>query len=334
MKTKDVVAALQVGLWTSVLLSIALIVALVVSSCGKKNKETEEQNEQIKQLKTQVAYLVGTIEQIDAFTASDYTDCNSNLPSFEKKICQIAQTANAEQLVTITSQLQSFTKVMQTSIYGADCSDEVQVGCPAPGSMMNRLSTLESDLASVNADISSLSADIVSLQADIGTLQSGVAGLNSRLNNFNGTGSSIETVISGIDAQIASLDSRLDDVEDVINSEMVYKSVQVCKNIASSGPVYEIYLLTGDNKKVIGYMEPSRSRHGLGAISEAGVTGHYSGVTSLNTRACNYRIYDKTTHVKLCWNNTNRSASSSSIDTVCNLSGNFANPTSACTCAN
>src|SRR5574337_1265355 len=195
---------------------IVFFIMSIIMSCGPKKKDNQdEQNEQIKQLQTQIANLIGTISQIDDFTASDYSTCNGSLPSFEKKICQIPQTANAEQLATITSQLQEFSKIMQTSIYGTDCAAETQVGCPAVGSMMERLTTLEADFDSAQSDISDLAADIVSLQADIGVLQSGVAGLNSRLNNFNGTGSSIETVITGINAQITSLDSRLDNVENV-----------------------------------------------------------------------------------------------------------------------
>lgn len=312
-----------------------LAISMIMAACGSENHNHyhKEKNDDVEKLKSQVLALIGTIDQIENFTASDFSTCSGSLPPFETKICQIAQTATAEQSVLFASQLQEFVKVMQTSLYGADCRETVEAGCPASGSVLHTLDAIETAVNDAVADVADMQADITALQADVAALQASVASLNSRLNDFNGSGDSIETVVSGIETTIAAMESRIDAIEDTLDSASLYKTVLVCGDIVESGPIYEAFLITGDDTKVIGYIQDSNKHRGLGVVAAAGA-GDVFMSAQLNTRPCNFKIYDLTTTVKLCWNNSNRNSSRVNIDTACDSANNFASPKANCTCAN
>lgn len=314
---------------------LAISMVMVACGSGDHNHYHKEKNDDVEKLKSQVLALIGTIDQIENFTASDFSTCSGSLPPFETKICQIAQTATAEQSVLFASQLQEFVKVMQTSLYGADCRETVEAGCPAPGSVLHTLDAIETAVNDTVAGVADMQADITALQADVAALQASVASLNSRLNDFNGSGESIETVVSGIETTIAAMESRIDAIEDTLDSGSLYKTALVCGDIVASGPIYEAFLITGDDTQVIGYIQiqPSNQRRGLGVVAAAG-DGDVFTSTHLNTQSCNFKIYDLTTTVKLRWNNSNRNSSQANIDTACDSANNFASPKANCTCAN
>ncbi len=321
--------------------TISYLVALtVVISCSRpqtdpvaryskeNQKETpvevsaSQPDSKYEELKAKVFALQGTIDQINAFVASDFANCVSGLPPFETKICQIAQTAVAEQQVLYSAPIQSMLKMFQTSLYGQDCVSTDTVGCPVVGSIMQQLQAA----ANYGSQISQLEADVASLENDM-------LAFENRLNDFNGTGSSIETVINGINSQLASIDSRIDSVEETINNGDVYRTYFLCSDNNDSGPVYEPILIPGNNILVNAYVR-SANHNGMGVIAQAGVTGDVFGTTDANTKTCNFKIYDLTTTVKVCWHKSNRSASSALIDTVCDKANNFVGMTANCTCAN
>jgi uncharacterized coiled-coil protein SlyX len=324
---------------------LALVILFAISCGSSKVTFREKRNtyqEDLDRLKNEVYGMVGTINQINSFVANDFADCDNGLPPFETKMCQIAQTAVAEQLVIFTSQLRDFTKIMQTTLYGEDCREIVESGCPAPGSIIyslteleDRVTTLESQVEVLTSDVATLETEIVSLQATVTTMQGDITSLTNRLNNFNGSGQSIEVVINNMETLLSSLDSRLDDIEDQLAGGDVYKIVTICSNIVNSGPIYEALLVTGDNKKVVAYLEAGNSaQRGLAMIAEAGVSGHQYLQTTLNTATCKFKIYDLGSQARVCWDKTNRNASQANIDSKCDASNGLANPSADCTCAN
>lgn len=305
---------------------LALNLGIGCSSPSEKEDHRKPQNTDLEKIKQQVLALQGTLAQLTAFTASDFTSCAASLPPFQTLMCKIAQTATAEQQALFVGQIQQVMKVLQTELYGVDCIDATSPGCPVSGSVTARVTANETIIATQGSNITSLQASVTSLSATIATL-------TARLNNFNGSGSSVETIVTGIQSDIATLDSRLNTIEQTVNDGDIYKTFLICNNVSPTiGPAFEPILITGDNKKAVAYIVSSTS-NGMGQVAKAGVTGNYFATTAASTKTCNFKIYDRTTTIKLCWNNTNRSATSAQIDTACN-SPTFASPTAACTCVN
>lgn len=304
-----------------------LVIMVLLVSCGteKVDKRTKHREDpEITKLKEQVLALQGTIAQINAFTANDFSDCDSGLPPFETKICEIAQTATAEQSIRFKSQLSEVVKIYQDELYGEDCINDTDPGCPVTGSILDQLD-----------DVADHSTDIAALQSDVLQLQSDLAAVESRLDDFNGSGNSIETVITAIQNDIVLIESRLDDLEAVVDSGDVFKTIEICDDIVNSGPIYETFLMTGDRLKVIGYLQETIGKRGLGTVKEYGdILGDVYEQTTLNTRRCRFKVYEDTveSYLRICWNNTNRNASSASIDTECDSANDFASPTADCTC--
>lgn len=314
-------------MWKNYVLILILIVA-----CGteRRNYRTNRDSE-VQQLKQMVLELQGTVAQIDAFTANDFSDCRSGLPAFEQKICQIAQTATAEQQVIFTGQLQEITKIFQTELFGDDCIDAVEVGCPVAGSVLERIETVETNMIDPTI-VADIQADIAQLQLDVSQLQGDLATLENRLNNFNGTGNSIEVVISGIESDISALESRVSDLEAAINDGDIYQTIMLCEDNAASGPVFEPVLMTGNLLEIYAYMRASNNKVGMGVLAEAGASGDQYLTTSGNTKKCKFKIYDLTTELKICWVNNDRKATTGEIDTECDSAGGFVSPTANCTC--
>ena len=116
---------------------------------------------------------------------------------------------------------------MQNSLYGADCINDTDAGCPAPGSIAEQIATFDPN-------------DITNLQNDVVALQNFQATIEGRLNNFDGSGQSIETVISGLDA-------RIDDLEQTINGQDYYQWIFLCNDVTN---FHEPVLRTGDKTTV------------------------------------------------------------------------------------
>jgi len=301
---------------TLVLLAAFFSIMIIATTCGPERKNTRTPHDStFDNLRARIIKLEGTIAQIDNFVASDFANCSTGLPAFETKICEIAQTATAEQAIKFTSQLQIMTKNFQERLYGEDCTNTTDAGCPVAGS--------------ITAKVAANEVDIATLQSDVTTLQTDVNTLEGRLDNFDGTGNSIETVITNIKSDIAGLETRIENIEDTLASGDVYKTAFICGDIVESGPVYEAVLITGDDMKMVAYVS-NGGTSGLGVFAEAGVTGDYYGETDLNTKSCTFKVYDNVSSIKLCWDNSDRKATEIEIDAACDVTPQTAD----CTCAN
>jgi len=325
-----------------------LVIFLFLASCGSDNKKVvipsnKGSRSEIEILKNQIFALQGTVSQIDNFIASDFSDCNNNIPSFERKVCQIAKTATAEQSVIFKSQLAELSKILQTEMYGADCMPDydpstesliMPASCPKAGSVLDDINVLDAQVSSNTVFIGVLQTQMTSIQSTITSLQNSITSLENRLDNFNGSGSSIEAVLAQIDSDLSDLSDRVDDLETVLADAALYKDITVCADITSSGPFYETVLLQGDNTKITGYIQNGNKR-GLGVVVQEGSGSSYN-YTTLNTRKCYYILYDFGigNGVNICWNNTDRRASQSEIDDECDPNGDsdLSDKTANCTC--
>jgi outer membrane murein-binding lipoprotein Lpp len=302
--------------------TILVVAALLFVGCGQSRTidRRTPPNPEMDKLRTIVMELQGTVAQIDAFTENDFSDCSSNLPEFEKKICQIAQTATAEQRLEYAAQLADMAKIFQTELYGEDCIDTVEVGCPATGSITDIIDDNDTSVSQ--------------LQSDVLTLQSDIASLEARLDNFNGSGNSVEIVISGIESDVTTIDARVTALENTINNNTVFKAIALCRDIAASGPMYETVLMNGDRLSVTAYIKTG-TKSGLGVVKDYNDgEGDLYLTTSLNSKNCKFKIYETTANsdLNICWNNANRNASEASIDTECDSTNDFTSPTADCTC--
>ena len=295
------------------------------AACGPEHEDRRtysSDSQELRELKETVLKLQGTIAMINAFTAKDFSNCDNALPPFEKKVCDIAQTAVAEGQLDFFSSIAAVLKVYQDSLFGVDCPSAAAPGCPALGSISANVSSLQASSTGYATAISDLQADVLTLQSDL-------ASLNTRLDDFDGSGSSIEVVVQGINTDIVNLENRVDDLESVVASGDVWRTIKVCGDNFDSGPLYEAMLFSGDKTEVVAYVQTG-TQHGLGMIAYLGAGDQYL-VTAFNTRACKFKIYDLGTELKMCWKNDNRSATTGQIDTACNAPS-FAAPLSTCTC--
>lgn len=297
-----------------------LSIFTVIFNCGRMEVNRRNYNSDISDLKQVVLQLQGTISQLNAFVAHDFADCETGLPPFETKICKIAQTATAEQRLEFSSQLAEMSKVFQTELFGEDCVNSIDIGCPTNNSILYRLDVY-------NSNISSIQVDILNLQSDLATLE-------SRLDNFNGTGESIETVILSNENAIILIKDRLNDIENTINNNTIFKSISLCRDIVDSGPLYETVLFESDRLSITAYIQTG-SKSGLGHIKEFGDgSGDLFLMTNLNSKNCRFKIYEDYADNKLriCWNNSNRNSSEANIDLECDYLNNFSNMSNNCTC--
>ena len=314
-------------------MKITILILLSLISCAtderidRRTTKAKQSPEQIKleQLEDKFLKLLGTITQINNFTTNDFADCTTSLSTFETKICDIAQAATIEQQIEFSSQLGEMSKLYQNTLYGEDCVNDVDIGCPVVGSISERLTTAEGDIAII---------DITAIESDITQLQSDVSALNTRLDNFDGSGQSIETVITTINNDIVLIEARLDAIEGILNSDRIPILINLCYNIANSGPVYEASFLSGNRTRFNAWVSVGGDS-GLGIIKEYNDgQGNVYTKTELNTRRCKFKIYEilSFSDLKICWNNSNRNSNESSIDSECDYVNNFLTPSTNCTC--
>lgn len=287
------------------------------------NAESERENVddefEYKELKTIVSNLQVTLALFESFTTNEFFNCSDTLDVFQKKICKIAQSSNAEQSVLFGSQLSEIVKMFQIELYGDDCINEIESDCPKVGSISERVTSLENR----NDPIPDLQDDIISLQNQYITF-------SSRLDQFNGTSESIEAIISDMDAQIIDLESRISEIETVINDHKWFKTGQLCGSNETSGPIYESVIYDAAFTHIISFKKIGRSS-GLTILSEIGDGDKYLS-TGLNTKKCNFKIYDRNTDLHLCWDTEIRKSSEDNLDIICDAFNNFENKMSNCDC--
>jgi hypothetical protein len=297
----------------------ALVFALSCSSESTTNKRTQkspydEQQAQIKELTDRVNELSLFASTFTAGVTNEFADCNLVTLPLEKKMCQIAQTATATQQLELKSQLAIMAKEFQTVLFGDDCTDAAAVGCPVVGSIKAKIAEMDASIATNTADIASINTTIVGIQASVTTLAGRVTTLEGRLNNVGGTGKTIETLISEISTDIVLMKADIATIKGTLANSKVLEAFAICGDNASSGPIYETLLLSGDRSKAFAYVKTGTA-DGLGLFFSAGNANAYYG-TNLNTRKCQFKMYNNAgnTAVQACWISTNRSATAAQID--------------------
>jgi len=252
------------------------------------------------ELDARVLELTGVVAQLQAFLASDYTDCAVTLPAFERKLCQVAQTATAEQRVLLTARLSEMAKTFQTAIYGDDCTAAIAPGCPAPGSI----------LAQGNAAAGQITALSTSIQA-----------LDTRL-------TTAEAAIAAIDSTLITLNGRVQVLEAAFATASIYTAIDMCADVTPTvGPLFEVLLLQGDRSRLVAYIEAGGNR-GLGVVRQAGA-GDLVIESTLSTLKCRAKIYDAVGGLRICWLKGNRMPAEAALDAAC---GGGLTPNLTCTC--
>lgn len=271
-------------------------------------------SEELDSLKQRVKALELFASTYTAGVDNVFSDCNSLSVPLEKKICQVAQTATATQQMETKAQLATIAKEFQITLYGDNCTSEVAAGCPVAGSLIARITSAESDLSTAKSDISTIQGDITAMKILEGSLTTRVTALENRFDTFNGTASSIETIITGIQTDVGTLQTDVAAIQGVIVASKVLNQYLICGDNSVSGPVFELILISGDKTKAYGSIK-NGLWYGLGLFFSAGNANLFT-TTHLNTRACNFKMYNNVgnTKIQACWINSNRSATAAQID--------------------
>lgn len=300
---------------------LLIVFLLLLWGCQQEGSSVKEHVYENDKSETyeQLNVLRDKINALELFTGTYSTEdinpfenCDTLTTPLEKKVCQIAQSANSSQQFEIKTQLSTIAKEFQTAIYGDDCSEQVSTGCPNQGSLLGRMNKIENDLQSTSSSVGVVLAKVYEISNDVNGLSTRLGILESRLNNFNGTPQSIEDIISGIDGDIVSIKNDINVINGTIQSNRILMYTPLCFDNKDSGPVYEPILIAGDKSSAY-----RRSGSGVGVTKTFSAGDPPVGFwTTLNTKKCRFRFYSNTTGTKLqvCWLNSDRLAADSLID--------------------
>ena len=268
----------------------------------------------------QLTDLANRVQALELFTATytaggptAFSDC-SVLTASEKKTCQIATSVFDAGSQELRANLAAMAKEFQNTLYGTDCINTTDGGCPVAGSLLSNMAAAQANLATHSIDIAGIKSSIASMQTVETSLTSRVTTLEGRLNSFNGTAQSIETIITGIKGDITSLQNDVADLKGVISPSRMVNQYAVCGNIADAGPLYEVLLISGDKKNAYASVK-NGSFYGTALFFKAGDTDT-AFPTHLGTKTCNFKMYNDTakTKVQACWVPTNRAATEAQIN--------------------
>jgi hypothetical protein len=299
---------------------IWLIFLSIFISCGEmvEKKQDDYERKQSKQLiddlQDQVAALTAFASTYASGLNNPFSDCESLTDALESKICKIAQTIGDSKSMEIKVPLQDLAKGFQVELFGPDCTNATDPGCPVAGSTVAKLKTAEDSINNHNISLASINNQIISANTSISVLITRLTTLENRLNNFNGSGRSIETLISGLQSDVAILQSDVSGLKKIIESSRTLQEFDMCGDNPDSGPIYEMVLIAGDRTKVYGSTKVG-SKTGPALIFAAGDTDK-GFTTSLNSKTCNFKIYNNLTKTKVqaCWVVSNRLATTAQID--------------------
>lgn len=298
-----------------------IVYSLFLVACGTsqtysptptaKNLDTEKK---IADLQKQVDNLSLIANAFTAGIDNPFSDCDTVTNAMEQKICQIAQTFTSTQQLETRSQLGIMGKQFQTTLFGVDCINATDIGCPVTGSVTARLSAAETALANNTANITSINSTLTTINTSITALQNRVTALEGRMNNFNGSGQTAEVFIAAIKTDVTTLQSQVADIQGTLSSSRLRYSFDLCGNDSSVGPTYEPILITGDKVKAYGYVKTGTAQ-GEGSFFKAGDADALF-TTHISSRTCNFKMYNNAgkTKIQACWINGNRSATSAQID--------------------
>jgi hypothetical protein len=303
------------------ILFIWFLLTLAVVGCGSTEEThrtiyTEDQTtkQQIKDLKEKVDQLSLLTDSFTSGITNPFEDCATVTNAMERKICEIAQTFNASNQLEMTTQLGLAAKEFQKALFGEDCVNNTDPGCPVSGSVTSRLSAAETALANNSASISAIQSTLTTVSNNVDSLLTRVTALESRLNNFNGSGQTAEVFVAAIRSDVTALQTTVASIQGLLSSDRILKTYSLCGDNISSGPIYELIAITGDKTKAYGYVKTGTAE-GMGMFFKAGDANKFAS-THINSKTCNFKMYNDTTNTKIqaCWISTNRSATAAQID--------------------
>lgn len=301
----------------------AFLVLSIFSCSQERDRIVIREDPSQKEASTKLDELNNRIKALELFAStftsgvpSDFNDCSTLTSASEKKICQIAQTISATQSLELKTQLATIAKEFQNTLYGVDCINTTDVGCPVSGSLLERMTTARTDINNNTSSISSINSTITSMQTIETNLTSKVNALETRLNAFNGTAESIETIITGIKSDITTLQTDMAEVKGILTPSRIINQYLICGDVTASGPIYELILISGDKTKAYGSVK-NGTFYGPALFFKAGDTD-LGFDTHLNTKTCHFKMYNNVakTKVQACWLSSNRSATNAQIDTA------------------
>lgn len=173
----------------------------------------------IKALQDQILALSGTSDLITGLINSDFATCPNSGDTSDaliRKICQVSQAANVEQMIAIKEQL--------TSVNSA---------------LKEKLNAVNDDITAINASSSSVQSQITSIQSTITTLQGNITTLQGQMTSANSAISALQSLTASISTALAGTMSPLE-----IGTENV-----------AAGPVYETVLRLADKSRINAYVE-------------------------------------------------------------------------------
>lgn len=307
-----------------ILLSVITSLFLFVSCADNDQRRTvnrDENNQEQSALELKLKEVMTRIAALELFASSytaggptSFSDCDSLTSASEKKICQIATAVSNNAALDVKSSLAEAAKGFQNTLYGNDCINGTDAGCPVIGSVMANVITIQASVATNSADIASLSTLLSTTRSAVDGLTTRMGSIESRLDNFDGTAFSVEIVVRGIKSDINVLQAEIAEIKGIIDPSRTTNQYLVCGDVAASGPVYELILISGDKTKIYGNVK-SGSFFGNALVFKSGDTDVFTN-TRLNTKTCNFKMFNNATNTKVqaCWISTNRSATESQIN--------------------
>jgi CII-binding regulator of phage lambda lysogenization HflD len=293
------------------------IVLLVSCGADRETKNTRGEYQlanRLQQLQQQVDDLSLLASSFTEGINSTFSDCDTVSNVLEKKMCQIAQTFNVQQQLEIKSQLGTMAKEFQKALFGEDCINTTDAGCPIVGSIADKISGLETTIASHTTSIASIQSTLSSLETSVSMLNGRVTVLENRFSNFNGSGQTIEVFVSAIKTDVTTLQTQVAAMQAILANNRLLSMYSICGDNPDSGPIYEAIAITGDKTTAYGYVRKG-NKEGMGSFFKAGDANAYL-TTSINSKTCKFKMYNDPTATKIqaCWLNNNRSATAAQID--------------------
>lgn len=300
---------------------LILLAMLFVMACGEpmtrtvivKQPSSETENK-VKELEKQMAALSLFAGSFTSTELGPFKDCASLTVVLDKKVCTIAQSFTATSQAELKTQLAIMAKEFQNALFGTDCVNSTEAGCPIDGSVSDKITDIQADLVAKTTSISNLEADMLTVQGTLSSLTTRVSTLESRLDNFKGSGKTAEVLVGEIQSDVSALKVDVAAIKGDLASNQAVDQYTICGDNAASGPIYEVMLLSGDRVNAFAYMKVGTA-DGLGLLFKAGDTNLFK-TTYLNSKSCNYKMYNNVgnTKVQACWVSTNRSANQATID--------------------
>ena len=307
------------SLLAAYILFLWVILTFSMTGCGAQEDHrtvaTDQSTaQQIKDLKDKVDQLALIADTFTSGITNPFENCTTVTNAMERKICEIAQTFNASNQLEMKTQLGLAAKEFQKALFGEDCVNGTDPGCPVSGSVTSRLSAAETALTNNTASISAIQSTLTTVQSNVSALTTRVTAIEGRLNNFNGSGQTAEVFVAAIKTDVTALQATVTSIQGLLTSDRILKTYALCGDNTDSGPVYELVAITGDKTKAYGYVKTGTAQ-GMGMFFKAGDTNKFAS-TSINSKTCNFKMYNDPTNTKIqaCWIKTNRSATAAQID--------------------